>query len=106
MKRTFNPATILFRKHLRELGLPYTEEFKFNEQRRWRADFHLPDQRILIEIEGSVFTAGRHTRGKGFEADCLKYNHATMAGYRLLRFSTQQVLRGTARAFLAEHLKP
>ena len=103
-KRKANSATILLRKHLRELSLAYNEEFKFHEDRRWRADFHLIDHRILLEISGAVYVGGRHVRGKGYEADCMKQNHATMLGYRCLVFSTGQVLRGVARGFLEEHV--
>ena len=98
------PATVLLRVHLRELGLAYLEEHRFCK-RLWRLDFYLPEQAIGIEIEGAVYARGRHTRGKGYEDDCTKYNHATMAGIRVLRFSSGQVLRGEARAFLEAQLQ-
>jgi very-short-patch-repair endonuclease len=101
--------------HLRELGLLFEREFKFHPCRDWRADFliapplplgSLPWQpsRILLEVEGSVWTQGRHTRGSGFLADMEKYNTATMLGYRVLRFSTEQVERGEAKEFLRKFL--
>ena len=109
-----NPAHILFKKHLTELGFGWNEEYKFHPERKWRLDFllyiwprsvkdkHLSG--IAIEIEGGIWTRGRHTRGKGYQADLDKYNHATMMGYRVLRFSTDDVMHGRAKAFLAEHL--
>src|SRR5271167_3650698 len=114
-----NPASILLLKHLRELGLIANQEVRFHPERKWRFDFVLlrtvPDLhgkgrdgldnlRIAIEIEGAIWTRGRHTRGKGFQADLQKYNHATMVGWRVLRFSTEDVLKGRAKAFLAEYL--
>jgi len=99
------PANILLEKHLRELGLDFCREFQVAPKRKWRFDYYLaPTTNIAIEIEGSVYTNGRHTRGKGFEADCIKYNTAAMMGYRVLRFSTGQILRGEAKQFLAEWL--
>ena len=94
-----NPAHALLEIHLKELGLEFDREVKFSLDRRWRFDYVL-ENNIAIEIEGSVYAQGRHTRGKGFEADCEKYNTATTMGWRVLRFSTGQILRGEARDFL------
>jgi very-short-patch-repair endonuclease len=99
-----NEAHILLAKHLRELGLIFATEVRFHPERRWRWDFTLPAHRIALEIEGATWVAGRHTRGKGYQADCDKANHGTMLGWRLLRFTTQDVLRGRAKAFLREYL--
>ena len=90
--------------HLAELGLEFVREYRFHEDRKWRADFFIAEYSILIEIEGSVWVQGRHTRGAGFLADMEKYNTATMQGYRVLRFSTQQVLDGSAKRFLKSWL--
>jgi hypothetical protein len=60
----------------------------------WRFDFALVDQKIAIEVEGGVFTHGRHTRGSGFTDDCIKYNAATRAGWRVLRYTSAMVIKG------------
>lgn len=62
----------------------------------WRFDLALPTLRIGIEIEGGAFIGGRHTRGAGFEADCEKYNRATVLGWTVLRFTGRQVRSGQA----------
>lgn len=82
---------------IRALKLPDPErEFRFYPSRRWRSDLAWPDHKLLVEFEGGVYTKGRHTRGKGFERDCEKYNTATIAGYRVLRFTTSDVKSGQA----------
>jgi hypothetical protein len=82
---------------LARLEVPRPErEFKFHPTRKWRADFAWPERFLLVEIEGGVYSRGRHTRGKGFETDMTKYNAATMAGYKLLRFSGGMVSSGEA----------
>lgn len=89
----------LFALQLRAYRLPDPErEFRFSPPRRWRFDFAWPDLRVAVEIEGGIFSGGRHTRGKGFESDCEKYNAAASDGWRVLRFTTGMVERGEAIA--------
>ena len=61
-------------------------EYRFHPTRRWRFDFAWPELKIAIELEGGVYSRGRHTRGKGYEQDCEKYNQAVLHGWRVLRF--------------------
>lgn len=108
-RKPINPAHILFEKHLRELGLKFEREFRFHPERKWRLDYSvLPRNEyahaVAVEIEGAIWTNGRHTRGKGYQADLDKYNAATAMGYQVYRFSTNDVLHGRAKAFLAEHV--
>ena len=86
----------LLSKQLEALKIEYTTEFRFHPERKWRADFRINGYPILIEVEGGIWSQGRHTRGKGFEGDCEKYAEAIILGYSVLRFSTQQVKRGYA----------
>jgi hypothetical protein len=110
-----NPAHILFEKHLTELGLYFIAEYCFHPKRKWRADYFIGDDPeflemprmygdTLIEIEGAIFSHGRDTRGKGYQKDLDKYNAAIAEGFKVYRFYTQDVLRGRAKAFLAEHV--
>jgi very-short-patch-repair endonuclease len=67
----------------------WLEEYKFCE-RRWRFDFAHTELRIAIEIEGGVYSRGRHVRPKGFLGDMEKYNRATVLGWQVLRMTPQQ----------------
>lgn len=72
--------------------LPACEtEYRFHPPRLWRLDFCWPDQKVAVEIEGSVWTNGRHTRGSGFTKDLEKYNQLTLDGFRLLRFTSDSL---------------
>ena len=64
---------------------PPVTEYRFAPPRRWRFDLAWPGQALALEIEGGVFTGGRHTRGAGFVKDMEKYNMATVLGWRILR---------------------
>ncbi len=81
---------------LKALKIAFEREFKFCQDRKWRADFHLVDKMILIEVEGGIWSQGRHTRGKGYQEDMVKYNSAQVLGYSVYRYSTEQVKSGKA----------
>jgi hypothetical protein len=86
-------------QQLVNLGLPEPErEYRFHPTRRWRADLAYPDAKppMLIEIEGGSWINGRHNRAKGFQADLCKYNAAVGLGWRVLRYTPQQVKRMVA----------
>jgi len=81
---------------LRALRIEVEREYRFHETRRWKFDFALPEKRIAIEIEGGIWTRGRHTRGKGFEQDLEKYQAAMLAGWAVYRCSPSMVKSGEA----------
>lgn len=83
-------------RDLKALKIEFEQEFKFHPKRKWKADFHLVGKMILVEVEGGIWSGGRHTRGKGYIGDMEKYNAATMMGYQVIRFSTEQVKSGLA----------
>lgn len=94
-----------FELHCRAMKLAFVREHRFDPKRRWRFDFAFPDQMVAVEIEGGVWTGGRHTRGKGYAADLEKYNAAALAGWRVFRFTTEQAVSGAAAAFVAPVLR-
>ena len=83
-------------RDLKALKIEFEQEFKFHPKRKWKADFHLIGKKILVEVEGGIWSGGRHTRAKGYIGDMEKYNAATMMGYQVIRFSTEQVKSGLA----------
>ena len=60
---------------------------------------------MAMEVEGGVWTGGRHTRGSGFCSDMEKYNTATEMGWRVFRFTPQQVRRLEHVPIIQEALK-
>ena len=91
-----------FLTRLRQIAphLPTPErEYKFAPPRRWRFDMCWPAQRVAVELEGGVWSGGRHTRPAGFEADVEKYNCATVEGWRVLR-CTARMLHSDPSAFI------
>lgn len=73
-------------------GLPApVREHRFHPVRRWRFDYAWPDLRVALEVEGGVWTGGRHTRGAGFLGDMDKYNAAAGLGWLVLRCTPRTV---------------
>lgn len=67
-------------------GLPCPDdEHRFHPVRRWRFDIAWTKQKVALEVEGGVWTKGRHTRGTGFIRDIEKYNTAAALGWVVLR---------------------
>jgi len=96
--------TLLFL--IRVNGLPEpVREYKFHPVRKWRSDFAYPEQRLLIEAEGGMWTKSRHRTGEGYTKDCEKYNAASILCYRVLRFTRSMIEDGTAIETIKEALK-
>lgn len=66
-------------------------EHKFHPDRKWRFDFCWPEKLVALEVEGGIWTGGRHTRGSGFTKDMEKYNAAASMGWRVLRTTPKEL---------------
>lgn len=87
-------------------GLPAPEtEFRFHPTRRWRFDYCWPPKSLALEVEGGIWTGGRHTRGAGYAKDLEKYNEAAMRGWRVLRVTPTQVQNGEALTLVQRMLQ-
>lgn len=92
-----SPLERTLETQLRQLGIDdFEREFRFHPVRKWEADFAWPDEMLIVECEGGTYSQGRHTRGKGFEEDCVKYNAATLLGWRVLRYPKNLISEGKA----------
>lgn len=74
--------TVICRTDLKE---ECVKEYQFHPKRKWRFDYALPQHKIALEVEGGVWTGGRHIRAQGFLGDMEKYNTATLMGWRVFR---------------------
>ena len=75
-----------------ETGLTVEKEYRFHPARKWRFDYAIPSIRMAIEVEGGVWTGGRHTSSRGFLGDMEKYNEAALAGWCLVRTTPDRLL--------------
>lgn len=76
---------------LRNAGILFETEYRFDQVRLWRFDFAIMPQKIALEAEGGVWIGGRHNRGSGFVKDIEKYNAAVLDGWRILRYTRENI---------------
>ena len=81
------------------------EEYKFLPDRRFRFDFCWKKYYIACEVNGGVWTGGRHTRGYGYQKDLEKLNLAQANGWKVFQFTPQQFKSGEAGEFLEAYFK-
>lgn len=89
-KKPFRDYSGMIQTALNIIGIESVKEFQFIENRKYRFDLAIPEYKIAIEFEGIFFDGrkSRHTQAKGYSEDCKKYNLATQAGWKILRFTT------------------
>lgn len=80
------------------------KEYRFDPVRRWRFDYAWPAHKFALEVEGGVWSGGRHTRGKGFLGDMEKYNAATLAGWQVFRCTPESVTSSNTLEILRKRL--
>ncbi len=94
--------------HLKEIKSPATAliaaEYEFDATRKWRFDVALLTCKTAFEIDGGAWSRGRHTRGAGFIKDMEKLNTAAALGWKVFRFTPEQVLKGEAKEFIQKWL--
>ena len=92
--------------HITATGLPApVEELRFHPSRLWRFDLAWPDRKLACEVDGAVWSGGRHTRGAGFTEDCNKFNEALLLGWRVLRVTSDHVRTGEALTWIKAALR-
>ena len=81
-------------------------EYIFHPSRKWRFDLAWPDCKFAVEIQGGVYSEGRHTRGRGYTNDCEKLAEAVCLGWRVIYVTTEQIKSGQALAWIERILNP
>lgn len=100
------PSSDLFTATVRsDLGAECVREYRFHPTRRWRFDYAIPAHRVALEVEGGVWTGGRHISPTGFLGDMEKYNAATLMGWRVFRTTPQALHSAATLAMLREAIE-
>jgi hypothetical protein len=92
---SLEPAPSILAALCKSEGIPCAvAEFRFDSIRKWRFDFAWPSYMVAMEVEGGVWSQGRHTRPQGFINDMAKYNAATLQGWRVIRCLPDKINEG------------
>jgi len=71
--------------YFKSQGIPApVYELRFHAIRKWRFDLAWPDKKVALEVQGGIFTGGRHNRGAAMLKEWEKLNTAAGMGWRLL----------------------
>ena len=79
-----------------DLGERCEMEYKFHPTRKWRFDYAFPSLRVAVEIDGGVWTYGRHNRASGYINDMAKFNEAAAMGWTVLKFTPEEKFTAAA----------
>ena len=91
--------------HVHAYRLPPPErEYRFAAPRRYRFDFCWPDRKVALEVQGGVWTGGRHTRGRGATSDAEKLSLAAAGGWRVLVVTAAHIRSGEAVRWIEQAL--
>jgi hypothetical protein len=85
--------------------VPCETEFRFHPVRRWRFDGAFPSVKIAVEIDGGVWSYGRHNRGSGYLKDMEKLNHAARLGWAVYHFTPQMLTSGEFWSWMEEVMR-
>ena len=88
----YQDSSPLFAYYLKVLApgiAPIVTEYKFHPTRKLRFDYANVELKVAVEIDGGQYMpgGGRHNT----DTDRDKINQAVALGWRVLRFSTQQI---------------
>ena len=78
-------------------------EYRFNAARRWRFDLCWPAQWVAVEVEGGLFTGGRHVRGAALKREYEKLNDAQIRGWIVVLVTPDDITNGTMSDLLAAY---
>lgn len=90
---------------LASLTIGLETEFSAVPGRRFRWDFAYPKQKLLIEVQGGIWSKGGHSTGKGITRDAEKSNMAVLLGYRCLAVTADHIKSGQAIKWIREALE-
>ncbi|KQD31628.1 MULTISPECIES: hypothetical protein [Acinetobacter] len=75
-----------FTEALDNLEIKYEKKFQFKSTKHWRFDFHLIEHRILVEIAGGPWSAGRKRKRISHDAD--REDTAYKMGFTIVRLES------------------
>lgn len=107
----------LLENYMQLAGIQFKREKKFHPERKWAFDYWIfgykgksikPSLPVAVEYEGGTWGnsgKSRHTTGKGFRDDCIKYSWANILGWCVIQCTADMVVSGEAINLILEAIK-
>ncbi len=83
----------------------FVHQHRFAPPRRFRFDVAWPDRKVAVEVQGGIWSGGRHARGSGIAVECQKFSLAAARGWRILPVTREMIESGEAVELIAQALK-
>ena len=104
-----NSGDPIFLAMCRQFKLPVPVcELCFAPPRKWRFDYAFfggVSGGVALEVNGAVWTRGRHTRGQGYINDMEKMNRAMMLNWRVLQVTPDKLRTVATIEYIRELLR-
>jgi len=84
----------IIERYCKNRGLTLEKEYKYVPGRKFKADGAILELRILIEVDGGIFTGRAHGSISGIKNDMERCNQATLNGWMRFRYTPQQFGKG------------
>jgi very-short-patch-repair endonuclease len=81
-------------------GPELVEEYRFHPVRKWRYDFAHISSKVAVELQGGIWSGGRHGRGYGIVGDYEKMNESQFCGWTVIQLSSKQITMENAEKIL------
>ena len=91
-KQSYLEAEETLFQELEEHAIGYERKFQFESTKHWRFDFYIVKLRLLIEIAGGPWSAGR--KRKLISHDANREDLACEMGYQFIRFEPHHIESG------------
>jgi very-short-patch-repair endonuclease len=71
----------------------WKRQYSYVPGRKFKADFAFPLQKLIVEVDGGVYSRRAHGSIGGIIADMKRSNFAAMNGWRLMRFRPDEITK-------------
>lgn len=89
-----------------DMRIPKPEtEYCWCAGRKFRADFAWPENKLMLEVEGGIWNAGKHGRGSGIKKDMEKATVAARTGWRMIRVTPDELCMAETAEAIKDALK-
>lgn len=69
----------------------WKRQYKYVPGRKFQADFAFPVQKLIVEVDGGIYTRRAHGSVGGIIADMRRTNIAAINGWRVMRFRPDEI---------------